>query len=90
MRRFGETYRLHIKVWSVYQARNQHETDNIIAVCLLFNPEKGGEMSHRNVGWLSTEYTALYLRTIGSIWASYKLRNLIDIYDLKLHSLLKL
>jgi hypothetical protein len=29
---------------------------------LFFDPENGGEIFLRNVGWLSTDYTALYLR----------------------------
>jgi hypothetical protein len=28
--------------------------------CLFFGPEYGGDMFRRNVGWLSTDYTALY------------------------------
>jgi hypothetical protein len=30
--------------------------------CLLFDPEDGGDMFHRNVGWLPKEYRALYPR----------------------------
>jgi hypothetical protein len=29
---------------------------------LFFDPEEGGNMFLRNVGWLSTDYTALYPR----------------------------
>jgi hypothetical protein len=29
---------------------------------LFFDPEDGSDMLPRNVGWLSTEYTALYTR----------------------------
>jgi hypothetical protein len=33
-----------------------------ILVCLLFNPEDGGNIFLRNVGWLPSDYTALYSR----------------------------
>jgi hypothetical protein len=29
---------------------------------LFFDPEDGGDMFHQNIGWLSTDYTALYTR----------------------------
>jgi hypothetical protein len=31
-------------------------------LCLIVDPEYGGDMFLRNVGWLSTVYTTLYLR----------------------------
>jgi hypothetical protein len=31
-------------------------------ISLFFDPEDGGDKFLRNVGWLSTEYTALYPR----------------------------
>jgi hypothetical protein len=31
-------------------------------LCLFFGPEDGGDIFLRNVGWLSTDYTAFYLR----------------------------
>jgi hypothetical protein len=33
---------------------------------LFFDPEDGGDMFHRNVGWLSKDYTALYPRRYSS------------------------
>jgi hypothetical protein len=33
---------------------------------LFFDPKDGGEMFLQNVGWLSTDYTALYPRTYDS------------------------
>jgi hypothetical protein len=33
-----------------------------ISLGLFFYPEDGGDMFLRNVGWLSTDYTALYPR----------------------------
>jgi hypothetical protein len=39
-----------------------------LVLSLLFDPEDGGEMFLRNVGWLSTDYTALYLRRWYSWW----------------------
>jgi hypothetical protein len=31
----------------------------------LFYPEDGGDIFFRNIGWLSTDYTVLYLRKRG-------------------------
>jgi hypothetical protein len=36
--------------------------DSGFLLCLFFYPEDGGDMFLRNVGWLSTDYTALYPR----------------------------
>jgi hypothetical protein len=42
---------------------------------LFFNPEDGGHIFNRNVGWLSTDYTPLYLRRYcSSLCATDKLR----------------
>jgi hypothetical protein len=63
-RRFRGTYRLHLQGRRISQARNQRESmwqaDPMLG--LFFNPEDGGDIVLRNVGWLSTEYTALYPR----------------------------
>jgi hypothetical protein len=49
------------------QRRNHHEAGNKlhagILLGLIFDPEDGGYMFLRNVGWLSTGKTVLYLRT---------------------------
>jgi hypothetical protein len=57
-RRFGGTCHLHLQGWRISLARNQSG--------LLFNPEEGN-MFLGNVGWFSTDYTALYPRRQNSI-----------------------
>jgi hypothetical protein len=49
-------------LWEIY-------IPDILAICFysgtflgLFGPEDGGDMFLRNVGWLSTDYMALYPR----------------------------
>jgi hypothetical protein len=70
-RRFGGTYRLHLQVWRVSQATiRQVVGGKLLAACLLagfcwtyfFDPEDGGHIFLRNVGWHSTDYTASYSR----------------------------
>jgi hypothetical protein len=41
---------------------------------LLFEPEDGGDMLLRNVGWLSTDYTLLCSRRQKSAWTLFKER----------------
>jgi hypothetical protein len=48
-------------------------------LCLFFDHGDGGEMFFRNVGWLSTDYTALYPRRQNSsevslMWVSQRKR----------------
>jgi hypothetical protein len=60
---FGGTWYLHLQDRRISQARNQREAGNKQSSDLLFfNPEDGGYLFLRNVGWLSTDYTALYPR----------------------------
>jgi hypothetical protein len=64
-RRFGGTYILHLQARRIIQARNQQPATYFHTGVLLssfFDPENGGDMLHRNVGWHSTDYTALYPR----------------------------
>jgi hypothetical protein len=56
--RFRGTRRLHFQGRSLSQARNEREAGSL--VCLFFNPDDGGDIFFRNVGWLSTYYAALY------------------------------
>jgi hypothetical protein len=60
-RRFGGTCRLHIQGRRISQARNQR--DYLLHAGFLHgvfcDPEYGSDMFLRNVGWLSTDYTAL-------------------------------
>jgi hypothetical protein len=56
--RFGGKYRLHLQGRRINRARDQRESRWQIEPVL--KPEFGGDMFFRNVGWLSTEYTALY------------------------------
>jgi hypothetical protein len=62
--RFGGTYRLHLQ-----GRRNKFSKKHLPPACLLvscwinfFDPDDGGNMLLRNVGWHSTDYTAAYLR----------------------------
>jgi hypothetical protein len=63
-RSFRGTYCLHLQGRKIRQARNQRESrwqaERLLG--LVFDPEYGGYMFLRNVGWLSTDYTALYPR----------------------------
>jgi hypothetical protein len=62
-RRFGGTCRLHLQRRRICQARSQRvaiRTNFLLS--LLFDFEDGGDMFLRNVGTISTEYTALYPR----------------------------
>jgi hypothetical protein len=58
-RRFGGTYLLHIHSRIRSQRGIRWQTG--IFFCL-FDPEDGGNMFLRKVGWLSTDYTALFPR----------------------------
>jgi hypothetical protein len=73
--RFGGPYRLHIQGWKISRARNQRERRWQAQLCLFFDPEDGGDMFLRNVSWLSTDYTALYLRR----WYSSKTFKFINL-----------
>jgi hypothetical protein len=64
-RRLGGTYRLHLQGRRISQAGNQQKAVRALLV-LVFYPEDGGDMLLRDVGWLSTDYTALYPRTQNS------------------------
>jgi hypothetical protein len=49
---------------SPLKARNQHEAPACyLAPSLFFNPEDGGDKLLRNIGYLSVDYTILYIRT---------------------------
>jgi hypothetical protein len=71
-RRFGRIYRLHFQC-RMNHVKNQHEAGSKQSSVsfflhagslfgLLFDPKDGGDMYLRNVGWYSTDYTALYSR----------------------------
>jgi hypothetical protein len=49
-RRFGGTYRLHLQVRRIREARNQCEGKCTCFHGLLFGPEDGGDLFLRNVG----------------------------------------
>jgi hypothetical protein len=66
-RRYGETCRLHLQGRRMRHSRNQRESSWHAELCccsflfgLFFDPEDGGDMFFRNVGWISTDYKALY------------------------------
>jgi hypothetical protein len=82
-RRFGGTYRLHLQCRKTSRAWNQSESRWQAELCfhagfllgLFFDPEDRGDMFLRNVGWLSTDYTALYHRIwYSSIWVLFVLK----------------
>jgi hypothetical protein len=71
-RRFGRTYSLHLQGRWISRARNQRESkwQAEILLGLFFDPEDGDDdMFIRNVGWLSTDCTALYTKRQYSSWA---------------------
>jgi hypothetical protein len=47
---------------SIFSPKIGQQETSVKAECLFFDPEDGGGMFLRNVGWLSADYTALYLR----------------------------
>jgi hypothetical protein len=53
-------------------------------LCLFFGPEDGGDMLLRNVGSLSTDYTALHPRRENSSTRS-SLRNITDMFCARLY-----
>jgi hypothetical protein len=57
-RRFEGTYRHHLQGRKISWARNQRESRWQAELC--FDPEDGGDIFLRNVGWPSRDYTALY------------------------------
>jgi hypothetical protein len=69
-RHFRETC-LHLQGWTISQARNQHEAGSMLHVDFLIglslNPDDGGDMFIRNVGWLAMDDVALYPGTKNSI-----------------------
>jgi hypothetical protein len=65
---FGETDGIHLHCQQVSQIRNKQH------VCLLFDPESGGDMFTRNVGWLLSGNT-IFIPEGGNI-RSYRCGNL--------------
>jgi hypothetical protein len=66
-RRFRGTCLLHLHGRRISQAKNQHEVCSKqlhagFLLGLFFDPENGGDVFLRNVGWLSKGYTAFYPR----------------------------
>jgi hypothetical protein len=65
-RPFGRTCRYHIQGRRISRARNQRESSGKqkawYLARLFFDPEDGSNMLLQNAGWLSTDYTALYIR----------------------------
>jgi hypothetical protein len=73
--RFGGRCRHHLQGRRKSRARNQLDSGRNQLdsgwQAELFDPEYGGDMFLRNVGCLSTDYTALYLRRQNSSWPHY-------------------
>jgi hypothetical protein len=63
-RRFGGTCRLHFHGRKIIQAINQCESrwQAELLLGIFFDPDYGSDIFLRNVGWISTGYTALYSR----------------------------
>jgi hypothetical protein len=71
-RSFGETYRLHLQsrrinqVWNGHKAGSKHTSAVILWLAanmlldVLFDPEDGGDMFLRSVGWFSPGYMVWY------------------------------
>jgi hypothetical protein len=63
-RRFGETYRLYLQGRRKFQ--QEPASKQVASILLLaeifFDPEDGGDMFLRNVGSISTDYTASHPR----------------------------
>jgi hypothetical protein len=66
--RFGGTYLLHFRGRKISQTRNKRESrwQAGFFLGLLFDPEDRGDMSHRNVCWLSMDYRELCPRRYNS------------------------
>jgi hypothetical protein len=63
--RFGETYRLYLQGRRNKFSKNpasKQVASRMLVFCwtYFFDPEDGGDMFLRNVGWNSTDYTASY------------------------------
>jgi hypothetical protein len=70
--RFGGTCRLHLQGQRISKARNKRERWWQAKLCLLlldlfFDPKDGRDMFLRKVGWLATDYMALYSRRQNSL-----------------------
>jgi hypothetical protein len=79
-RRFGGTYRLHLQRRRNKFIKNQQASKQVASrFCwtYFFDPEDGGDMFLRNVGWNSTDYTASYPRS----WYSSIVLLLTDILE---------
>jgi hypothetical protein len=56
----------HLQDRKVSQARNHDEADSKLGFA--FGPKYGSNKILRNVGWLSTNYTALYPKKTGLLY----------------------
>jgi hypothetical protein len=59
-RRFGGTYRLHLQGRREFQ--QEPACKQVVLAEIFFDPEDGGDMFIRNVGCISTDYTAPHPR----------------------------
>jgi hypothetical protein len=66
IRRFGGTYRLRRQGWKIKLSKKPALKQLESFPAYFFVPEDGGDMFLRNVGWHSTDYTALYPRRLYS------------------------
>jgi hypothetical protein len=65
--RFGGTCRFHLECQKISSVFYLLLAESLLG--LLFDPEDVGDMSLRNIGWLWTDYMALYPRRQSSLWS---------------------
>jgi hypothetical protein len=61
---FGGTYRINLQDRRISQTITHREAGS--KPCRPFDPENGGDMLFRNIGWISADYKALYPRRSNS------------------------
>jgi hypothetical protein len=76
-RRFGGTYRLHLQGRKNKFRKKSRESRCTLVSCwtYFFNPEDGGDMFLRNVGWHSTDYTTLSIKSLRFITTAVRTSN---------------
>jgi hypothetical protein len=73
-RRFGGTFRSHLRSWRISQTRNQLYASSWFLLCSLIALKTEVKMFFRNVVWNSTDYKALYPRRYNLLLSKYCLK----------------